>query len=290
MDASNQKVFHEGERSFQQRLHLEDKMAEIGSKFIRPFLLEQHRDFFEQLPFVFVGRLDDEGHPQTSCLNGPVGFISSTNDTYVSIQTETLKKPAFSQLKAGQKIALLGIELHTRRRNRLNGLIETIKGDRLNIAIEQSFGNCPKYIAPRHLSITEGKGQRLTYMELTPEMEQIISQADVFFISSRTAKFSSDTNTGIDVSHRGGETGFVKIKQPNVLSFLDLPGNRFFNTLGNIQSDPRVGLLFFDFDKKRTLQISGLAETKWTGELRNTYINVQEATLDNTQQVESVSS
>jgi len=39
--------------------------------------------------------------------------------------------------------------------------------------------------------------------------------------------------------------------------FDDVPGNNFFNTLGNIASDPRVSLLFIDFDSGRQLRIAG---------------------------------
>ncbi len=45
----------------------------------------------------------------------------------------------------GESIGMLGIELHTRRRNRMNGVLHRADGnaDAFRIAVEQSFGNCP---------------------------------------------------------------------------------------------------------------------------------------------------
>ena len=48
--------------------------------------------------------------------------------------------------RAGSPIGLLGIELDTRRRNRLNGVIDSCNEGGLAVSVRQSFGNCPKYI------------------------------------------------------------------------------------------------------------------------------------------------
>ena len=51
---------------------------------------------------------------------------------------------------------------------------------------------------------------------------------------------------GMDVSHRGGRPGFVKL-DGDTLVVPDFRGNRYFNTLGNLVSDPRAALVFVDF-------------------------------------------
>ena len=43
----------------------------------------------------------------------------------------------------------------------------------------------------------------------------------------------------------------------------DYSGNNMFQTLGNIAADPRVGLLFVDFDTGTTLQLTGKARLLW---------------------------
>ena len=47
---------------------------------------------------------------------------------------------------AGKLIGLLGLEMHTRRRNRANGIITKAEPGALHIRVVESFGNCPKYI------------------------------------------------------------------------------------------------------------------------------------------------
>ncbi len=43
----------------------------------------------------------------------------------------------------------------------------------------------------------------------------------------------------------------------------DYAGNNMFQTLGNISTHPRVGLLFVDFDSGTTLQLTGRARILW---------------------------
>ncbi|HEY0342264.1 MAG TPA: pyridoxamine 5'-phosphate oxidase family protein, partial [Steroidobacteraceae bacterium] len=61
----------------------------------------------------------------------------------------------------------------------------------------------------------------------------------------------------VDVSHRGGKPGFVKVDRDDMLTVPDFAGNQFFNTLGNFLVNPRAGLVFVDFDNGDLLQLSG---------------------------------
>ena len=47
------------------------------------------------------------------------------------------------------------------------------------------------------------------------------------------------------------------------LSVPDYPGNRFFNTLGNLELNPLAGLLFIDFAQSQILQLAVRARLKW---------------------------
>ena len=68
---------------------------------------------------------------------------------------------------------------------------------------------------------------------------------------------------GADASHRGGNPGFVRIVDAHTLLIPDYAGNTMFLTLGNIQANPRAGLLFVDFASGSLLQLSGTAEIGW---------------------------
>jgi predicted pyridoxine 5'-phosphate oxidase superfamily flavin-nucleotide-binding protein len=69
----------------------------------------------------------------------------------------------------------------------------------------------------------------------------------------------------VDASHRGGKAGFVRI-DGDVLTIPDFAGNLHFNTLGNLQVNPRAGLLFIDFANGDLLQLTGRTELLLAGD------------------------
>jgi len=62
--------------------------------------------------------------------------------------------------------------------------------------------------------------------------------------------------------------GFVKIEDAEgriVLTIPDFRGNNYFNTLGNIATHPRAGVLVADPANGDLLQLTGAAEVVWDG-------------------------
>jgi uncharacterized protein len=70
---------------------------------------------------------------------------------------------------------------------------------------------------------------------------------------------SSDADGHMDASPRGGEPGFVKVLDPQTLLVPDAPGNNRLDTLENIVSTGRLGLLFMVSGFDETLRINGQA-------------------------------
>ena len=99
---------------------------------------------------------------------------------------------------------------------------------------------------------------RTTGSSLNDNIKEWITTSDTFFVGS------SDSNNNLDSSHRGGNPGFVEIVDDSTLKIPDYPGNSMFNTLGNFVSNPKTGLLFADFNKFKTLQLTGNAEIIWS--------------------------
>jgi len=62
-----------------------------------------------------------------------------------------------------------------------------------------------------------------------------------------------------DCSYKGGVPGFVKVLDATTLAWTDYDGNGQFRSLGNIVDNPKVTLLFIDFEKQRRLRIHGVA-------------------------------
>jgi hypothetical protein len=68
---------------------------------------------------------------------------------------------------------------------------------------------------------------------------------------------------GNDASHRGGPAGFLRVESTSRLVWDDLPGNRMFNSLGNLAVDPAAALLVVDPVTGRPVHVSGRAEVRW---------------------------
>jgi predicted pyridoxine 5'-phosphate oxidase superfamily flavin-nucleotide-binding protein len=255
--------WHEGERAMQERLGMAERMAEVGPRLIRGHMPDQHREFFEQLPFVLVGSVDERGHAWASVLSGAPGFLRSGDPHTLSITADVTQVPGVA---LGREIGLLGIEPHTRRRNRMNGTITAVGPGEVTVAVEQSFGNCPKYIHPRELvASAEPPGAIERFERLDARARSLIAAADTLFVCSYV---DIDGRRQVDVSHRGGPAGFVRLDTDGTLTIPDYVGNRFFNTLGNITLQPRVGLLFIDFESGDVLQIAGTAQIWNDGDAR----------------------
>jgi len=266
--------FHAGERALQTLAGSREVMAAAGSRVIRDFMPDQHREFFAQLPFLVVGSMDARLQPWASVLAAPPGFAHSPDATHLRIDALPMADdPLVAQLVQGASLGLLGIQPHTRRRNRMNGNVEAIDAAGFLVEVQQSFGNCPKYIQAREPLFAAGQpaapAQRLDGLD--DAARALIARADTFFIASAFPQHAADGDEadpaaqGVDVSHRGGLPGFVRVGEDGVLTVPDFTGNRFFNTLGNLSVHPRAGLLFIDFESGHLLHLTATAEIVWDG-------------------------
>ena len=245
-------------------------MAESGRRSIRDAMPQEHQEFFSHLPLFFVGTVDPLGRPWASVLAGEPGFVHAADSRALDVTARPIYgDPLDESLIDGADIGALGLEFHSRRRNRVNGKVSRRNPDGFRIQVTQSFGNCPKYIQARQ---TASGGETVTIGQkrpvhrgqaLTRGQAAMVARADTLFIASQFSEDATDRSHGVDVSHRGGKPGFVLVAHETLLLFPDYAGNRLFNTLGNISVNPKCGLLFIDFDRGDTLQLSGEAEILW---------------------------
>ncbi|WP_085907861.1 2Fe-2S iron-sulfur cluster-binding protein [Kiloniella majae] len=269
--------FHEGELAVQRRLGVLENVHHYAPKFVRNFLPDQHREFYGQLSQIVIGSLDQKGRPWASMVIGQSGFITSPDRETLVIDNAPLPgDPLSENLEIGSPLGFLGIEFHTRRRNRLAGKVLG-RTDRkgFSVKVDQSFGNCPQYIQARmpvddeksNSKVLQTIGQNSGNLSesLSKTAKGIIGKADTFFIASAYFPDNSDHRFGVDVSHRGGKPGFLKVVDDERLLFPDFPGNNHFNTLGNIEVYPKAGILVPDFETGDLLYITGQAEVIWDG-------------------------
>ncbi|MEW5687994.1 MAG: pyridoxamine 5'-phosphate oxidase family protein [Pseudomonadota bacterium] len=249
--------WHAGELAAQSRSGMDEIPPGFG---IRDFMPDQHRLFFAQLPFIVAGTTDADGAPMATLLAGGAGFVGSPDPRTLAIAARGLD-PAGERLTKGEPVGLLGIELHTRRRNRANGRVAFAGEPGMLVEILQSFGNCPQYIHPRVVEVDATADLAVeTFEGLDPAARAQVAAADTFFVA--TSSGAEVTNGGVDISHRGGPAGFVRI-DGDVLTIPDYRGNRYFNTLGNLLLDPRAALLFVDFASGAMTQLQGTVEILW---------------------------
>lgn len=270
-DAAGGFRFHAGERKLQTRAGVRDKLEVIGRHAIRDAMPDEHRLLFERLPHIVVGARDADGRPWATMLTGRPGFVRTPDARTLTIAALPAGDDPFAPaLAVGAPVGLLAIEFATRRRNRANGRIAGVGDGGFRVAVEESFGNCPKYIVPRELAPAPRDAGGAVSAEgprLSDHARSIVAAADTFFI----ATVAQDGIGGADVSHRGGPPGFVTVGEDGgrtVLSVPDYSGNAFFNSFGNLETDDRAGLLFVDFASGDALSLTGRATVTWTTEGR----------------------
>lgn len=269
--ANDVSPFHAGERAIQEKLGVRDKMEQFGQRVIREYLPQQHRDFYTQLPFVFVGHADHEAWPWASLLYGDPGFMHSPDDKTLLIDSNYAKgDPLVQSLKNrthALPLGMLGIELPSRRRNRLSAQAMLRDDGVLECEVDQTFGNCPQYIQARHAKpierdhLPEEKSKKIHALD--DDAVRLISQTDTFFVASFVKRETHSISEGVDVSHRGGQPGFVRVDDSMCLTIPDFAGNNHFNTLGNFALNPKAGLLFLDFKRHHLLTLTGRVEILW---------------------------
>ena len=254
-------VFHAGELAVQQRAGVAHMSARIG-KVLKPTIPSAAAKFLRERPFAILASAAENGQLWASVLVGEAPFMQALDDR--TVQVNALPHPSdplAAILKTGSQVGLIAIEFETRRRMRVNGAVELLPGGFL-IHTEQVYANCPKYIQARVLSNTHTAEKPVHFAsgsQLSTEQTAWIRSADTFFMASAYPGGSTD------VSHRGGNRGFVDVVDSTHLIWPDYAGNMMFNTLGNITLNPNTGLLFIDFERNRTLQITGRAEIVWDG-------------------------
>jgi len=95
--------------------------------------------------------------------------------------------------------------------------------------------------------------ERLSRTAFADEDRAFIEASSLFFLAT------ADAGGQPDCSYKGGLPGFVRVTGLSELSFPSYDGNGMFRSLGNLLLNPRVGMLFIDFEKPRRLRVLGKA-------------------------------
>jgi predicted pyridoxine 5'-phosphate oxidase superfamily flavin-nucleotide-binding protein len=252
-------MFHAGERSAQRRAGLLPDDVR-GSAAVGAAIPPVAAQFLGQQRMLVIGAADEAGAVWASLLTGPAGTVATLGArTIVAHTLPGAGDPLAGAFDTERDIGMLALDPARRRRVRVNGKARRA-GRGLVVHTEQVYANCAKYIQERHL-VTGGANVPAGPVSVTTGLDAgqqgWIAEADTFFVATHAAGVGSDT------SHRGGNPGFVKVAGSRRLSWPDYVGNSMYMTLGNLELDPRCGLLFLDWERGHTLQLTGRASLDW---------------------------
>jgi predicted pyridoxine 5'-phosphate oxidase superfamily flavin-nucleotide-binding protein len=282
--------FHDGELAVQQRAGVLQEAARLAPMLEPVKLGGGIAAFLADRTFAVITARDAGGRLWTSPLSGPPGFLAVADASTLAIHVRLPAGDPLHGLPAGQQAGLVIVEFAASRRVRINGTLTAADDDVLAIEVEQGYGNCPQYISQRLLAPVgpgqdspgqdspgqdspgqdspgqDSPGQDDTAHDDPGDVRRaaVLSPADVALIRAADTFFLGTTNPerGSDASHRGGRPGFVRVDGDQIW-WPDYPGNKLFNSFGNLAVNPEAALLFPDFAAGRALYLSGTAEVEW---------------------------
>jgi NAD(P)H-flavin reductase/predicted pyridoxine 5'-phosphate oxidase superfamily flavin-nucleotide-binding protein len=273
--------WHQGEHKMHQLMKVpENDNPTTGA------LTQQAAFMLQRAPLLALGTLDAESRPWTTLWGGESGFSRPLGGDMVGIRADVDMEfdPVVESLVAkerrangdivksegkGAMVGGLTIDLMTRKRVKIYGrmvagAVSEPEDDSMGIGdmqlvckVEQSLGNCPKYLNKKDIRPAPARPKLLSKSPvLSAEGRSIIEKADLFFISS------SNSNDDMDTNHRGGPPGFVRIISNNEdgaeIIYPEYSGNRLYQTLGNLMVTPLAGIVVPDFDTGDVLYITGV--------------------------------
>lgn len=259
--------FHRGELSVQEHEGTAEDAGRVGRSIGSRFPPAAREFLGAQRMVVVASVTPDTGQVWASLLTGEPGFVSVLDEHTLHVRAAPVDgDPLHPVLRDGADVGLLGIEFATRRRMKAKGRAELHPEGGFLLWPRSVYSLCPRYIQSREVeppakaAPVQRAAEVHTGAALTEAQQRWLARADTFFIATHTPE------GGADASHRGGNPGFLRVRDARSLEFPDYAGNNMFNTLGNLALNPRAGMLLIDFERGGTLQLTGTARASWAPE------------------------
>jgi predicted pyridoxine 5'-phosphate oxidase superfamily flavin-nucleotide-binding protein len=253
-------IWHEGEIAAQTRAGVREQAEELTRMYrgaVEPGMVQ----FLAQQRFAAITTVDAQKRTWIALIPGEPGMLDVPDPRILRLNAAQIETALpVDDVRANPKVGMLVIDFTRRIRVRINGVAAVEPDGSIVLGIRQLYGNCSQYIQRRTVippAAAPHEASATITSQLSDSQQQMIANADTLFLGS------AHPESGADASHRGGLPGFVKVTPPQQITFPDYSGNNMFNTLGNIAVNPSVGLLFFDFESGRSLQLTGRASVDW---------------------------
>src|SRR5262249_43409951 len=111
--------------------------------------------------------------------------------------------------------------------------------------------------------------ERIVGDTLSEDDRALIERTDMFFLAT------ADADGKPQCSYKGGDPGFVRVVDEHTIAFPAYDGNGMYLSMGNTLVNPRVGLLFVDFEGQRRLRLNGVATISADDPLMKDYPEAQ---------------
>jgi predicted pyridoxine 5'-phosphate oxidase superfamily flavin-nucleotide-binding protein len=117
---------------------------------------------------------------------------------------------------------------------------------------------------PSVKAVQRRMGSRNAYARLERDTSEpdALGEDEIAFIRARDSFYmASVSETGWPyIQHRGGPKGFVRVIDARTIAFADLRGNRQYVSVGNVEHDDRVALIFVDYPNRARLKLLARAK------------------------------
>ncbi|KAF5390709.1 hypothetical protein D9757_002689 [Collybiopsis confluens] len=277
--------WHRGERSIREKLqYTGDPSTESMWQWIADEIDPGAAQFHAECHFLPITTLDSDGRPWSSILapKGGMpgsGFIRYIGRSQLRVTAEVWDgEPILRTGRPKMLVAGIGIHFPTRTRNKIAGYAERYSYSAKNRSVELDFrvnetiGNCPKYINIRHFTshsdtrpTTTAENLDMKEADRLPDelIDFILASDTVFFGSTYSARDNDAERfpSHLGMNQRGGRPGFIRVskKDGRTLAMPDYSGNRFMTSLGNVEATPLASFTFIDFETGAILYLTGNA-------------------------------
>lgn len=115
----------------------------------------------------------------------------------------------------------------------------------------------------RGIQTRMGSRTMYTGLDSAQDRKNVLGSSEIEFIQDADHFYQATVSeTGWPyVQHRGGPAGFLKVLDDRTLGFADFKGNVQYLSVGNLEKDDRIAMIFVDYANQRRLKLLGRART-----------------------------